>query len=182
MGVSMFWQSLIGVLALASMVSILIGVLRTGISPMPSSRAAADQLLALLPPGPGPIYELGSGWGGLGLALARAHPQRSVICYELSTIPWLFSALRARLSGVDNLVIHRGDFFRAELAEAQVVVCYLYPDGMTRLQAKLEQELGVGAVVLSSTFALPGWEAEEVVKLKDLYRTPVYHYLFRGSV
>jgi hypothetical protein len=49
---------------------------------------------------------------------------------------------------------------------------------MSRLGPKLEQELAGGGVVLSSTFALPGREAEEVVRLNDLYRTPVYRYLF----
>jgi len=172
----MLWQGVIGGLALAAMLSILVGVLRTGISPMPSSQGAIKQLLAFVPEGDGPIFELGSGWGRLALLLARAHPKREVVCYELSTIPWLFSVLRARLSGAPNLAMRRGDFFQADLSGAQVVVCYLYPGGMTRLQPKLESELGAGAVVLSNTFAVPGWEPEQVVKLDDLYRTPVYCY------
>jgi hypothetical protein len=164
------------------MLSILIGVLRTGISPMPSSQAAIKQILAFVPAGDGPIFELGSGWGTLAIPLARAHPKRDIVCYELSTIPWLFSVLRARLSGAANLVMRRGDFFQADLSEAQVVVCYLYPGGMTQLQPKLERELSPGAVVLSNTFALPGWKAEEEVKLDDLYRTPVYRYGWGAAV
>jgi len=32
-------------------------------------------------------------------------------------------------------------------------------------------------VVVSNTFAVLGWEPEQVVKLDELYRTPVYCYL-----
>ena len=174
---SLVWQGSIGALSLLVMLSIVIGAVRTGISPMPSSRAAIKQLLAFVPDeGSGPIFELGSGWGTLAIPLARAHPQRLVICYELSTIPWLVSLLRARLSGVANLEIRRGDFFEADLSEAEAVVCYLYPGGMTRLKQKLEQELSGEAMVLSNTFAVPGWKPHQRVKLDDLYRTPVYCY------
>jgi len=173
---SLFLQIALGVLTLACVVSILIGTLRAGISPMPSSGRAAKQLLALVPPGEGPIVELGSGWGGLAVALAKAHPHRPVVAYEISTLPWLCSVGRARLARQENLSIHRRDFFLADLSEAQVVVCYLHPAGMTRLQAKLTAELAPGTTVLSNTFALHGWAPEDVVTLEDLHRTPVYRY------
>lgn len=174
---SVFWQVLVGSFSIFCMVSILVGVLRTGISPMPSSGPAVKQLLSFVPAGEGAIYELGSAWGGLGLALARAYPQRSVVCYEISMLPWLVSVLRARLAGATNLTIRRQDFLQADLAAAQVVVCYLYPGGMSRLRPKLERELAGGTVLLSNTFALAGWQPEAVVKLEDRYRTPVYRYV-----
>jgi len=173
---SLGWQIAAGLLALVSVFSIVIGTLRTGISHMPSSRGATKRLLALVPPGQGPIVELGAGWGGLSIALARAHPQRLVIGYELSSIPWLCSLLRARLARLENLSVHKADFSVANLSAAQVVVCYLYPAGMSRLSPKLLAELEPGATVLSNTFALPGWEPEAVVMLDDLHRTPVYRY------
>ena len=173
---SIGWQIAVGLLALASVFSIVIGALRTKISPMPSSRKATKRLLSLVPPGEGPVVELGAGWGGLCIALARAHPQRQVIGYELSSIPWLCSLLRARLAGMENLSVYKLDFFVTDLSAAQVVVCYLYPVGMSRLSPKLLAELEPGATVLSNTFALPGWEPEAVEKLDDLHRTPVYRY------
>jgi hypothetical protein len=170
-------QGLISLGALLVMVSILIGVVRTGISPMPSSRAALKEILDFTADsGEGPIFELGSGWGTLAIPLARAHPNRPVVCYELSTLPWLFSVFRARGSRLGNITVRRRDFQQADLSEAAVVICYLYPQGMTRLQPKLERELSPGAVVVSNTFALPGWKPTHHVKLDDMYRTSVYRY------
>jgi len=129
----------VGGAAVLAMVSILIGVLRCGISPMPSSRRAVEAMLTLaVPARDGAIHELGSGWGGLAISLARAHPNRVVLCYEISTLPYLFSVLRGRLSGLENLEFRRADFLRADLSGAALVVCYLFPGGMERLAAKLE--------------------------------------------
>jgi len=165
----------VGAGALLAMLSILIGVLRCGISPMPSTRSAARAVLSLaVPVKEGPIYELGSGWGGLAICLARAHPERRFCCYEISTFPYLFSVLAGRWSGLENLGFRRKDFLRQDLSDAAAVVCYLFPRGMEQLVAKLE---GQSLVVVSNTFAMPGWEPDEVVELGDRHRTRVYRYL-----
>ena len=164
--------------ALVVMVSILVGVVRTGISPMPSSRRAVQQVLEfVVPPRSGAIYELGAAWGSLAIPLARAFPDRPIIAYELSTIPWLFLLLRVRVSGLSNIEVVRRDFFRDDLAKAAVVVCYLYPGSMVRLSTKLQSELVPGTVVVSNTFALPGWVADQQAQLKDMYRTKIYRFV-----
>ena len=160
------------------MVSILVGVVRTGISPMPSSRQAIQQVFQfVVPPRPGPIYELGAAWGSLAIPLARAFPDRQIIAFELSTIPWLFLLLRVRVSGLNNIEVIRRDFFRDDLGKASVIVCYLYPGSMVQLAAKLQSELAPGTVVVSNTFALPGWVPEQQSQLKDMYRTKVYQFV-----
>ena len=164
--------------ALFVMVSILVGVVRTGISPMPSSRRAVQQVLQfVVPPRPGSIYELGAAWGGLAIPLARAFPDRRIIAYELSTIPWLFLLLRVRVSGLKNIEVVRRDFFRDDLGKAAVVVFYLYPGSMVRLSTKLQSELMPGTIVVSNTFALPGWVPDQKSQLKDLYRTKIYRFV-----
>ena len=164
--------------ALIVMVSILVGVVRTGISPMPSSRRAVEQVLEfVVPPRPGPIYELGAAWGSLAIPLAKAFSDRRIIAYELSTIPWLFLWLRVRVSGLNNIEVIRRDFFRDDLGKAAVVVCYLYPGSMVQLSTKLQSELTPGTVVVSNTFALPAWVPEQTTQLKDMYRTKIYRFV-----
>ena len=171
-------QLILWISALIVMMSILIGVVRTGISPMPSSRRAIQQVLQfVVPPHPGPLYELGAAWGSLAIPLARAFPERRIIAYELSTIPWLFLLLRVRASGLKNIEVVRRDFFRDDLGQAAAVVCYLYPGSMVRLSTKLKSELSPGTVVVSNTFALPGWIPEQQVELKDLYGTQIYRFV-----
>ncbi|MGB0648342.1 MAG: SAM-dependent methyltransferase [Bradymonadia bacterium] len=171
-------QLFLWVCALIVMMSILVGVVRTGISPMPSSQRAIKQILKfVVPPRPGPIYELGAAWGSLVIPLARAFPDRRIIAYELSTIPWLFLRLRVRASGLTNIDVVRRDFFRDDLGQAAAVVCYLYPGSMVRLSTKLKSELSAGTVVVSNTFSLPGWVPREEAELKDLYGSKVYGFV-----
>ena len=164
-------------LALAAMLSVLWGTLRSGISPMPSSAKARDAILDLLPGElEGEILELGSGWGGLAFSLAKRCPQASVRGYETSLLPWLFSVVRLRVSGVENLSFHRRDFRELDFSVGQVLVCYLYPGAMSVLAEALGGKLPEGGLLISNTFALPGWKPRQLLELNDLYRTRVYCY------
>ena len=144
---------------------------------MPSSAKARDAILELLPGDTeGPILELGSGWGGLAFSLAHRCPQASVRGYEISLLPWLFSVLRLRSSAVENLSFHRSDFGRLDLFASKVLVCYLHPGGMKSLAEALGGRLPEGGLLISNTFALPGWKPRQVVELDDRYRTRIYCY------
>jgi hypothetical protein len=160
-------------------VSIVWTTLRVGISPMPSSTKATQAILDLIPGNAGERFaELGSGWGTLALAVTRQRPEVQVVAYELSFLPWLWSIGLARLVGRRNIEFVRRDFFDADLDDADVVLCYLFPGAMERLAERLTQ-LAAGSIILSNTFRLPGWQPDEVVELDDLYRTRVYRYVVR---
>ena len=157
--------------------SILWSTIRTGISPMPSSRTALACLQGLLPETcTGTVLELGSGWGGLALALAQRYPRAQVVGYELSLLPYLYSRLASRRAGCRNLQLERADFFAAAMGEADIVVCYLHHEAMSRLAPLLAEKLAPGALVVSNTFQLPGWTPEATVQLTDMYRNRLYRY------
>lgn len=168
-------------IALAAL-SVIVYTLRYGISPMPTSPRVRRVVLDLLPDDPGgPVAELGAGWGTLAFPLARRWPDRTVTAYEISPVPWLFVRCRQAVRPCRNLRIYRRDFFTADLRGSVLVVCYLYPGAMTRLRVKFEAELPPGAVVLTHTFAVPGWVPETVIRAPDLYRAPVYLYRIPAS-
>ncbi|MDP6773324.1 MAG: hypothetical protein QGI63_03550 [Rhodospirillales bacterium] len=163
--------------ALAAIGSILVYTLRTGITPMPTSRRVKAAMIELVPDGfEGTIVELGSGWGTLAMAFARRYPGCQVLAYELSPLPWLFSRLWCAVAPLANLRVHRADFHEARLHGAGLVVCYLHPGAMERLRPKLEAELTPGALVLSNTFAMPRWRPVAVAEAEDFYRSKVYLY------
>lgn len=178
----MTWGDAVGALVLAvtvaALASIVWGTLRLGISPMPTSPAVRKAVLTLVPQDVrGEVHELGAGWGGLALALADACPRAQVVAWEAAFVPWLWCRLRLALRPRGNVVLRRADFFAADLSRARVVVCYLWTGAMTRLGPKLQAELPEGAVVVSHTFALRGWQAEATTHVDDWYRTPVYRYV-----
>ena len=157
--------------------SIVWWTLRTGISPMPSSKKAVDAMITLIPPDfEGVAVELGSGWGTVGVAMADRFPKAKFIGYELSPLPWLSSWIRTKVTSRHNLSFKRVNFTSTDLSGAQLVICYLYPGGMARLAGQLERELQSQTTVVSNTFRIPGWTPIRTIELKDLYRTPIYQY------
>lgn len=167
---------LIGIALLAA-ISIFLTTMKTGISPSPSSQKVFRAIAAAAEDsGTGPVMDLGSGWGTLAAGLAAKYPHRQVIGYELSLVPWLCSLVRKHVSRLDNLTLYRRDFLKADLSEASVLTCYLFPGGMAALKDKLERDNIHNVLIISSTFALADSEPAKVIKVKDIYSTPVYLY------
>jgi len=150
---------------------------RLGIPPTPTSFPARRKILALLPERiQGTILELGAGWGGLAFVLARAHPESTVIAYELSPVPWLVAKLRARLGGHRNVEVRRRNFLRVSLAEGDAVVCYLFRGIMEPLGEKLRSELRPGTPVVTHAFRFPAWVAEREEAVPEIWRGVTYRY------
>jgi len=144
---------------------------------MPSSRKAQEAIISAIPQNTeGLIFDLGSGWGNVVFPLARAFPLATICGIEVSPIPWTVSRIRASLFGPSNLDIQRGNFQDISLEGVEIVICYLYPEGMTSLKTKFEEELKPNALIISNTFRLAGWEPEEVITLDDIHQTPIYRY------
>ncbi|OOV88532.1 hypothetical protein BTA35_0203260 [Oceanospirillum linum] len=185
-------------LAITAVLSILIGSLRAGISPMPSSRKAHRAVFEMLerttPDNQQTLtlIDCGSGWGHLLFKLANRYPNARVIGYEMSFIPWVTSYLLAHFFLLRNVTIYRKNFLSqalpVSLQEGDILFTYLYPKGMEKLAKQLAAEHQNTALsstnqsgpwplqLISICFALPGFEATEQKNLTDLYRTKVYRY------
>ncbi|NQW10426.1 MAG: class I SAM-dependent methyltransferase [Alphaproteobacteria bacterium] len=157
--------------------------IRTGVPPMPTGPTVRRAMFDFLPERvDGTVYDLGSGWGGVAVALADRYPGNPVIGIELSPLPWLWSRLRLALRPRPNLIFRRGDFLTMPLGDAGAITCYLMIGAMTRLAVKLSDELEPGTVVVSHAFALPGWEPETVAIVRDVGSVWVYRYVAGRSV
>jgi len=170
------------VFVLLSALSIIWSTLQTGISPMMSSGKACKVMLASIDkPANGPLIDLGSGWGTLVTAVARKYPCQQVIGYEVSWFPWLVSIIRKYSLRLDNLTLYRKNFMNAELSNASILFCYLFPGCMVALHNKLKRELSNEIVIVSNTFALSSCQPTQVIRLKDVYQTPIYVYYWQST-
>lgn len=120
------------------------------------------------------LVDLGCGDGRI---LRQAHKYYGVraIGYEVN----LLAYLKARLFsfGCKDVHIKCQDFWSADLSDADVVFCYLYPDVMKKLAAKLKTNLKPGAVIVSCNFILPGFKPSKVLyPAGALHIDPVYIY------
>ncbi len=150
---------------------------RLGIPPTPTSRYARRKILELLPDQiEGTILELGAGWGGLAVVLARAYPAARIVAYEASPIPWIVARLRACLGRHGNLEVRRRNFLRESLSGGDAVVCYLFRGIMEPLGAKLAKELRPGTPVVTHAFRIPNWEPEREETVPEIWRGVTYLY------
>ena len=126
--------------------------------------------------GTGNIVDLGSGWGNFVIRIAKRYPQRQIIGYELSFLPWLTSRCLKKVLGLQNLTLHRKNFYLADFSKASVLICYLFPEAMEKISHKLKVEKPNVSFLISNNFALPSWPVTKTIQLNDFYKSPVYLY------
>ncbi|WP_343676890.1 methyltransferase [Paraburkholderia heleia] len=134
--------------------SILISTVVTGVPTLSSGRSEVDDIVAMLEHAKLPrhalIVDLGSGWGALVIALARAFPEASVQGVEVSLFPYLVSRLRTH--HLRNVSLKWGNFFRSDPSNADAIVCYLMPGVMAKLGDFLDKALKPGTFIVTNTF------------------------------
>lgn len=158
-------------------ITILAYTIRTGVPPMPTSPGTRAVMLRLLPQQiDGVIYDLGSGWGGLALAIAKRYQHNQVVGIELSPIPWLFARARLAMWPRPNLTYRRADLLGERLYNAGAIVCYLMPRVMQKLAPKLDDELRPGTVVVAYSFAVNHWRPDTVAVEAESGPAPIYRY------
>ncbi|MNI62548.1 hypothetical protein D3C73_1178750 [compost metagenome] len=175
---------LILLMAIVAMVSIVYRSMRNGISPMPSSRvvrrAVAAEIYSLHRVRK--IVEAGSGWGTLAFSIARQgrrvkqEVKPNIVGLENSAVPFMFSGLMRVILAEEQIAFARQDIYRYSYQDTDVVVCYLFPGAMQSLSKIFQEQLSVGARVISVCFAIPGWVPEKVIECNDMYHTRIYVY------
>lgn len=118
--------------------------------------------------------ELGCGWGGINLILAKNFPNSSVIGYEISPFPWFFSKIRSFLKPKQVKIVKKS-FFEQDLSGFDAVICYLSPWHMEELKPQLAL-LKPGSLVISNAFAIPGWEAVQILHTDVFMKIPIFIY------
>ncbi|MFH1375389.1 MAG: 50S ribosomal protein L11 methyltransferase [Patescibacteria group bacterium] len=128
---------------------------------VPANRKTVEKMLAAAKLRKGErVIDLGCGDGRI-IFLAEQRYGVTAEGYEVSTFVWLLAQLN-RLLKHSQAKIYRKNFFKADLAQADIVFCYLLPEVMRKLAPKLKQELKQGARIVSASFSLPDWEAVQV--------------------
>jgi SAM-dependent methyltransferase len=134
-----------------------------GVPWVPTREARIRRALQLAKLQPGEIfYDLGAGDGRVLLMAAKEFGAQAV-GIEIGPVQWALGWLRILISGGRHKARMRcGNFYRADLTEADVVFVYLTSSQTSRLAKKLEQELRPGARVVSIAADFPEWQPGQV--------------------
>ena len=140
-----------------------------------TTRTRIDAFLDAVPMREGQLLvDLGCGDGRVLRQVRRKYDVRAV-GYEIN----LMAYIKARLlsAGNSRIEIRRQNFWSQNLAPADVVFCYLYPDVMRRLSTKLKAELRPGTLIVSCNFPLPGFKHHRMLRPAGaLHSDPVFIY------
>jgi len=174
--------ALLLVVAVALALSVLAFQAITGVPPLSARRSEAANVIALLHEAGVPeravIYDLGSGWGSLVLALARAFPRARIVGIEWSPLPHWIARFRTRR--MPNVHLHRGDFYARDLRDAQAITCYLMMKPMPRLAGFLDGVLRDGTPVVALAFWFRGREPS-AVRGTGTSAAALYHWHHDGA-
>lgn len=130
------------------------------------------------------FYDLGSGDGRVVREAARRGARAIGIERSIALVLWsrfsacfdaLYQRSGARRAGGKAIFI-RGNYFKKDLSDADMIFCYLLPEAMEKLKTKFESELKPGTRVVSRAFKLHGWIPTQRFQFGP--RTvPVYLYI-----
>ena len=137
-----------------------------------SSRAAWRAVADLLPAGAFSFVDLGCGLGGLLGYLGGQRAEGRFCGVESAPLPLLASWLRLRARS--NCQVRRADLWAVNLAEFDVVYCFLSPAPMAELWRKARAELRPGALFISNSFAVPGVSPDFTVETAGRQRLLVW--------
>jgi hypothetical protein len=129
--------------------------------PLYLSSPRASEELALRIPKQGSLIDLGCGLGGPLARVNKQRPDALLAGVETAPLNWLLAKIR--LFGRAN--IRLGSLWNADLSTYDIVYAYLSPAPMARLWEKARNEMKPGSLLISNTFSIPGFDANEVVEI-----------------
>lgn len=104
------------------------------------------------------FYDLGAGDGRTLIIAAKEFGARAT-GIEIGPAQCLVCWVNARVNGTSTMVrVKRGDFYRADVSEADVIFVYATSRELIRLQKHLESQLRSGARVVTVGSNFADWE------------------------
>lgn len=142
---------------------------------MPSVKSVNQEILELTNCAKDDIViDLGSGFGTLAIFLAINLPEKKIVGYEISFFPYFVSIILKKCFNIRNLDFYKKDFLQQDLKN-RVLVCYLFPKAMERLEDKIFDET-INTTIVSSTFAFRNIKYRKIRVINGFIKTPVYYY------
>jgi SAM-dependent methyltransferase len=123
---------------------------------VPTPMAAVEKMLSLAKIKSGDkVYDIGCGDGRM-VYLAAKEYNADAVGFELSPLVYALARVRHFFWRSKAKIVF-GNFKKHNLSDADVIVCYLLPETLARLQKKLDRELKKGAKVISYAFQVGSW-------------------------
>ena len=131
---------------------------------VPTPQALVDKMLDMAKVTPRDyVIDLGSGDGRTVITAARRGARAEGIEYNPNMVE--LSKRNAKAAGVESRAqFRKADLFETDLSKATVITMFLLPEINMKLRPKI-LELKPGTRVVSNTFTMGDWQADEVAEV-----------------
>lgn len=109
------------------------------------------------------VYDLGCGDGRLVYKAAKEYGANAV-GYEFSPLVWLWARFLKLFFWRSSAKVQLRNFWHQDISDADVIVCYLLPFSMEKMEERLIKQLKKGTLIVSHAFRFPN--------LKEVKRLP----------
>ncbi len=148
---------------------------RSGVPLYLSNRKTKEVLAGLVPEKEGFRFaDLGCGVGGPVITLAQGRPDGHFTGVETAPILFVAAWLRNRLFGGANAEIIFTDYRKLDLGPFDCVYCFLSPVPMPDVYEKARREMRPGSLLISNSFVVPGYPADEIIEVGDGRKTRLH--------
>lgn len=108
------------------------------------------------------LYDLGCGTGRI-LLIAEKQFGMEAVGFEISPIICWFAKLNLYFNSAKKSKVYRLNAYKQDLRDADIVFCFLQIGPMEKLKEKFIKELKSEARIISYSFKIHGWKAEEII-------------------
>ena len=151
---------------------------------VPTPQSVVERMLEIAGVSPGDyVIDLGSGDGRIVIAAAKLGAFGHGVDLDQERVSE--ARENARKSGVDNRVVFlQKNIFDTDIRQASVITMYLLPDVNRKLRPRLFDMLEPGTRVVSHSFTMGEWRADQSFKVEtaDGSRHDVYFWIIPAEV
>lgn len=117
------------------------------------------------------VVDLGSGLGGTMTELAKTRSNQQFYGFETAPMPFLVSWVVSKMTRQKNTTFFLKSFWNINLAEYDVIYCFLSPVPMAALYEKAVREMKPGSWFISNSFTVPGHKPDRTLTVADSRKT-----------
>lgn len=138
-----------------------------GVPYVPTPDYKIQKLLKSITVKPGQRFlDIGCGDGRIVEAIKNQFPNSECEGIENSFYPYRLAKKRKRNSSVE-FQLKRGDFYKLDLSQYDVIYCYLLPIHMKHVWKKIETDCKKGTLLYSSAFEIPNKKPKSKIHIEE---------------
>ena len=111
------------------------------------------------------VYDIGAGDGRFVHFAVKDYYAKAT-GFEIDPFIYFFAKLRQWFFSWEGKMI-RGNSFKQDISDADIIICYMMPKSLAKFQKKFEKELKKGTKIISYAFHIGSLKPKKIIPKKE---------------